>query len=144
MTESREFATWMEPIHKDVMTKRFKGGNGEGLTTKTFAVPVKLHTGMTVIEIRGNGEVVLQDSEFRKSVVKVDNVVLAKLEEDNALYDALMAQGTPAQKVGDVKKVRNLRAAVTEGADVALILDRNLRMNANNAFIADAPAASRL
>jgi len=74
----------------------------------------------------------------------VDNVVLAKFAEDNELYDALTAQGTPAQKVGDVKSVRNLRAAVTEGADLGLILDRNLRLNANRAFIADAPATSRL
>ena len=29
VTENAAFASWMEPIHWDVMMKRFAGGNGE-------------------------------------------------------------------------------------------------------------------
>jgi NADPH-dependent glutamate synthase beta subunit-like oxidoreductase len=139
VTESKEFATWMEPIHKDVMIKRFKGGNGEGLTTKKIAQPVTILTRSTVLEIRRNGEVVIQDSEFKKSVLKVDNVVLAKFAPDNALYEALRAQGTAVQQVGDAKAVRNLKAAVSEGANAALVVEQDLRLHANNAFISEIP-----
>jgi NADPH-dependent glutamate synthase beta subunit-like oxidoreductase len=144
VTEAKEFASWMEPIHKDVMTKRFKGGNGEGLATKTMAHPVTVLTRSTVVEIGAKGEVVVQDSEFRKSSYKVDNVVLAKFAEDDELYDALMAQGVAVQKVGDAKAVRNLKAAVSEGSSVALTIEKDLRLNANNAFISDIPTLVNL
>jgi 2,4-dienoyl-CoA reductase-like NADH-dependent reductase (Old Yellow Enzyme family)/thioredoxin reductase len=139
VTESKEFAGWMEPIHKDVMIKRFKGGNGEGLTTKTIAQPVTILTRSTVVEIGAKGEVVIQDSEFNKTVIKVDNVVLAKFGEDNQLYEALLAQGTAVQKVGDAKLVRNLRAAVMEGSNAAMVVEKDLRLNANRAFISEIP-----
>ena len=144
VTEAKEFASWMEPIHKDVMTKRFKGGNGEGLSTKTMANPVTVLTKSSVVEIGAKGEVVVQDSEFKKTVYKVDNVVLAKFAEDNELYDALMAQGVAAQKVGDAKAVRNLKAAVSEGSSVALTIEKDLMLNANNAFISEIPALVNL
>jgi NADPH-dependent glutamate synthase beta subunit-like oxidoreductase len=144
VTESKEFASWMEPIHKDVMTKRFKGGNGEGLTTKTMAQPVTILTRSTVVEIGAKGDVVVQDSEFKKSVIKVDNVVLAKFGEDDQLYDALLAQGTVVQKIGDAKAVRNLRAAVTEASNAAMTIEKDLALNANNAFISEIPTLVNL
>jgi NADPH-dependent glutamate synthase beta subunit-like oxidoreductase len=144
VTEAKEFAAWLEPIHKDVMMKRFKGGNGEGLATKKIAQPVTILTRSTVAEIRANGEVVIQDSEFKKTVLKVDNVVLAKFAQDNELYDALVAQGTAVQKVGDAKAVRNLRAAVTEGSNAALVVEKDLWVNANNAFISEIPTLVNL
>jgi NADPH-dependent glutamate synthase beta subunit-like oxidoreductase len=139
VTESKEFAAWMEPIHKDVMVKRFKGGNGEGLTTKKIAQPVTILTRSTVVDIGPDGEVTLQDSEFKKTTLKVDNVVLAKFAQDNELYDALVAQGTAVQRVGDAKAVRNLRAAVMEGSNAALVVEKDLWVNANNTFISEIP-----
>ena len=47
VTESREFAAWMEPCHRDVMLKRFAGGNGEGLKGKPFEHPVAVIPGMS-------------------------------------------------------------------------------------------------
>ena len=67
VTANRAFASWMEPCHKDVMDKRFKGGQGEGLTSKTFAHPVTIIPESTVMEIRKDGEVVLQNSRFERS-----------------------------------------------------------------------------
>ena len=46
-------------------------------------------------------------------------------------------------KIGDVKKVRNLRGAVTDGANLGLALDKDLRLNANQAIIADLPTEIR-
>jgi 1,4-alpha-glucan branching enzyme len=40
-----------------VLVKRFAGGNGEGLTGKTFEKPVTVLTGTTVVEIKETGEV---------------------------------------------------------------------------------------
>ena len=44
-----------------------------------------------------------------------------------------------AIKIGDSRQVRNLRSAVTEGANAGLTLDDGLRMNANQAMISKLP-----
>ncbi|MEN3185625.1 MAG: FAD-dependent oxidoreductase [Atribacterota bacterium] len=139
VTENREFASWMEPVHRDVMMKRFSGGNGEGLSLRGFKHPVTFILRTTVVEIRANGEVVLQDSEFCRSTLKVDNVVLGKVEPDDSLYSALLEAGLPVAKIGDAREVRNLRGAVTDGANLGLTLEKDLALNANLAFIANLP-----
>jgi 2,4-dienoyl-CoA reductase-like NADH-dependent reductase (Old Yellow Enzyme family)/thioredoxin reductase len=139
VTEKAEFAEWMEPCHRDVMCKRFAGGNGEGLTSKTFPQPVTVIPGTTVVAIDASGEVTLMDGEFRKSTLSVNNVVLAKVEPDPALYDELLAAGTTVIRIGDGKQVRNLRSAVTEGANAGLTLDQGIRLNANRAAISQLP-----
>ena len=144
VTPNKEFAPWMEPCHKDVMVKRFAGGNGEALTGKTFAHPVKVIANSSVLEIRDNGEVVVVDSSFQRSVLKVDNVVLGDVLADDALYQKYAAAGLAVVKIGDVRKVRNLRGAVTDGANLGLALDKDLQLNANLAVIADLPTDVRL
>ncbi|MDK2896028.1 MAG: hypothetical protein PWP04_148 [Candidatus Atribacteria bacterium] len=139
VTENREFASWMEPCHRDVMLKRLAGGNGEGLRTRCYAHPVKVFTNSTVVEIKQNGEVVIQDKEFNKLTVQVDNVVLAKVVPNDTLYQELVDAGLVVGKIGDAKQVRNLRGAVTDGANIGLTLDVDLMMNANNSPIANLP-----
>lgn len=139
VTENREFASWMEPIHKDVMMKRFAGGNGEGLSLRSFKYPVTLILQSTVVEIKANGEVMLQDSEFRCQTIKVNNVVLGKVEPNDDLYCELLEAGLPVAKIGDAREVRNLRGAVTDGANLGLTIGKDLALNANLAFIADLP-----
>ena len=138
VTESGEFAAWMEPCHRDVLLKRFAGRNGEGLKGRPFKQPVTVIPRTTVLEIKG-GEVTLMDDRFQKSTLAVDNVVLAKLQPDGSLYEALLSAGTRVVRIGDCKQVRNLRAAVTEGANVGLTLDEGLALNANLALIARPP-----
>jgi hypothetical protein len=41
-------------------------------------------------------------------------------------------------RIGDAASVRNLRAAVTEGAQVGLTLDAGAALNANRALLATA------
>ena len=144
VTENAEFAAWMEPCHKDVMLKRFAGSNGEGLKSKTFDQPVTVITSSTIVEIRPDGEVTLMDAAFRKSTLRVDNVVLANVEPDDGLYEPLLEAGVTAIKIGDVKQIRNLRAAVTEGANAGLTLDQGLRLNANRAMISRLPTEVQL
>ncbi len=144
VTENREFASWLEPCNRDVMVKRFKGGNGEGLTSKTFAHPVTIIPNSSVLEIRDNGEVVIVNNKFEKSVVTVDTIVLATMRADDSLYTRYAAAGLVVAKIGDVKKVRNLRGAVTDGANLGLSLDRDLRLNPNSAMVADLPTEVRL
>jgi NADPH-dependent glutamate synthase beta subunit-like oxidoreductase len=144
VTHNKEFGPWMEPCHKDVMVKRFQGGNGEGLTGKTFAYPVTVFPSSSVLEIRDNGEVVVVDSKFERSTLKVDNVVLADVQADDSLFRKYAAAGLTVTKIGDVKKVRNLRGAVTDGANIGLALDKDLRLNANAELIANLPTGIRL
>jgi NADPH-dependent 2,4-dienoyl-CoA reductase/sulfur reductase-like enzyme len=143
VTENAEFAPWMEPCHKDVMMKRFAGSNGEGLKGKTFDHPVTVIPNSTVVEIREDGEVTLMDNRFGKSTLAVDNVVLASVEPDESLYEELLEAGVTVMKIGDRKGVRNLRAAVTEGANAGLTLDEGLALNANRRTISRLPTEVR-
>ncbi len=144
VTENREFAAWMEPCHKDVMMKRFAGSNGEGLKGKPFEKPVTVIPNSTVVEIKEGGEVTLMDHRFQKSVLQANNVVLASVQPDDGLYGQLLQAGVLAVKIGDAKQVRNLRAAVTEGANAGLTLDEGLRLNANRAMISRLPTEVQL
>ncbi|MCU0963407.1 MAG: FAD-dependent oxidoreductase [Pirellulaceae bacterium] len=139
VTEAAEFAAWMEPCHRDVMFKRFAGGNGEGLKGNPFAHAVTVIPRTTVTGIAAGGEISLLDQAFRKSTLQVDNVVLAKLEPDDGLYVPLLEAGIRAVCIGDCRQVRNLRAAVAEGANAALTLDQDLMLNANAALISRLP-----
>ena len=145
VTENPEFAAWMEPCHKDVMMKRFAGSNGEGLKGKPFEHPVTVIPDSTVVEIKDTGDVTLMDNRFRKSTLQADNVVLASVEPDEApLYEELLEAGLTAIRIGDGSRVRNLRAAVTEGANAGLALDEGLRLNANRAIVSRLPTEVNL
>jgi len=139
VTENPDFAAWMEPCHKDVMLKRFAGSNGEGLKSKPFEHPVTVIANATVVEIKDGGEVTLMDNRFVKSTLAVENVVLAAVEPDDGLYRELLEAGMTAVRIGDCRQVRNLRAAVTEGANAGLTLDEGLSLNANRAMISRLP-----
>ena len=143
VTEHSAFGTWMEPCHRDVMLKRFKGSNGEGLRGKTFEYPVTIIPNSTVTEIRC-GEVSLMDNRFERSTLAVDHVVLAAMEPAGSPYEDLLASGVPVVKIGDCREVRNLRAAVSEGADAGLILDSGLILNANRGLVSRHPTEANM
>lgn len=140
VTENCEFATWMEPCHRDVMMKRFAGSNGEGLKGKTIQQPVTVIPNSTVVEIFEDGTVTLMNTSFVKQTLKVDSVVLASVRPDETLYKQLSEQGVTATLIGDARQVRNLRAAVTEGANIGLTLDEGLKLNANRSVISRVPS----
>ena len=78
------------------MLKRFAGGNGEGLRDKAFQHPVTVISNSTVTEIAPGGKITLLDQKFRKSVLTVDNVVLAAVEPADSPYQELMLAGIPS------------------------------------------------
>jgi NADPH-dependent glutamate synthase beta subunit-like oxidoreductase len=144
VTENSEFASWMEPCHKDVMQKRFNGGQGEGLSDKTFKYPVTIIPDSSVLEIGKGGEVVLLNGKFERFTLKVDNVVLAKVQANDELYELYRKAGLVVTKLGDAKKVRNLRGAVTDGANIGITINKDLQINANREIIASLPTEIEL
>ena len=124
--------------------KRLAGGNGEALRLKTYKHPVTIIKNSSLLEIKKNGEVVIVDSEFKRTTLKVDTVVLGNVEPNESLYQKLRDAGLAVSKIGDAKEVRNLRSAVTEGANVGLTFDEGLMVNANAALISDLPTGIAL
>nr|MBC8217074.1 FAD-dependent oxidoreductase [Planctomycetota bacterium] len=139
VTENCDFAEWMEPVHRDVMMKRFACGNGEGLKSKTYKNPVRVIGNSSVLEIKKDGTVVIVSNTFERSEVKADTVVLAKVEPNDGIYGSVLKAGLAAVKIGDSKSVRNIRGAVTDGANVALAIEKDATLNANNELISNLP-----
>ena len=48
----------------------------------------------------------IQDREFNKSTIKVDNVVLTQVKCNDDLYQELLDAGIVVAKIGDAKKVK--------------------------------------
>jgi 2,4-dienoyl-CoA reductase-like NADH-dependent reductase (Old Yellow Enzyme family)/thioredoxin reductase len=139
VTENRDFAEWMEPCHRDVMLKRFACGNGEGLKSKIYKYPVRIIPDSSVLEIKKGGKIIIVSSTFERSEVKVDTVVVAKVEPNDGIYEGLLKAGLTVVRIGDAKKVRNVRGAVTDGANVALTIEEGVMLNANNELISNLP-----
>jgi 2,4-dienoyl-CoA reductase-like NADH-dependent reductase (Old Yellow Enzyme family)/thioredoxin reductase len=144
VTEKKEFGEWMETSHKDVMLKRFKCGNGEGISTRTLSQPVTFIASTTVREIGADGQIQLENTSFERSTIKVDTVVLAKVEADDSLYQECVKAGLLVKKIGDVRKVHNLRGAVLDGTNIGLTLDADNQVNANGALVAGLPTELRV
>jgi hypothetical protein len=138
VTPNKEFAPWMEPCTRTSWW--FRGGQWEALTQD---LRPSGKASRLVLRSRGR-RVIIVDGSFERSVLKVDNVVLADVVADDALFQKYAAAGLTVARIGDVKKVRNLRGAVTDGANLGLALDKDLRLNANLAVIADLPTDIRL
>jgi 2,4-dienoyl-CoA reductase-like NADH-dependent reductase (Old Yellow Enzyme family)/thioredoxin reductase len=143
VTEHDEFASWMEPVHRDIMMKRFAGNNGEALESRPYKHPVTLFPRTTVLEIRGSGEVVTMGQGFERKTLRIDTLVLGDVVRNDPLHAELLEAGMIVQRVGDQREVRNLRAAVTEGANAGLTIDEDLQLNANQSFIATLPSDLR-
>ena len=139
VTENPDFAGWMEPCHRDVMIKRFACGNGEGLKSKTYAHPVRVIGNSSVMEIKTDGTVVVMSNTFAKSTVKADTVVLAKVEPDEGVYEDLLEAGVNAVRIGDSRRVGNIKGAVADGANVALVIDEGVALNANRELVSNLP-----
>jgi hypothetical protein len=92
-----------------------------------------------VLEIKKDGTVIIVSNTFEQSEVKTDTLVLARVEPNDYIYDSLLEAGLAVVKIGDSKNVRNVRGAVTDGANVALTIEQGSRLNANNELISNLP-----
>jgi 2,4-dienoyl-CoA reductase-like NADH-dependent reductase (Old Yellow Enzyme family)/thioredoxin reductase len=138
VTENREFAADVEVIHMYVLRKRFEQTDAEVLESRPYPYPVKIITNTTVAEIRP-GEVVLQDKDFVRTTLPIDEVVTCHTRPLLALFGELRAAGVNVWNVGDAVSPRNLYNAVREGAAFGLNLDQNLIFNPNGSIVTDLP-----
>ena len=138
VAQGKDFAPDIEPVHRETMKKRFAGGNGGGLTGQPIKIPVDIRLQTTLLEIK-DGCVVLMDSKFNKYELACDTVIFGETESDTRLYDSLVAAGLLVANIGDSRMVRNVRGAMTDGTNAALMLDDGLFMNANNMLSGNLP-----
>jgi hypothetical protein len=138
VTENREFASELEVIHMYVLRKRFAQGNAEVLHDRPYKYPVTVITNTTVHEIRA-GEVVLQDKDFTRATLEVDDVVTCHLRSDTGLFTELRAAGVHVINVGDSLRPRNLYWAVKEGSAFGLAVDEHMLFNPNHAILNELP-----
>ncbi|MDH5242346.1 MAG: NAD(P)/FAD-dependent oxidoreductase [Chloroflexota bacterium] len=138
VTENREFAAETEVIHLYVLRKRFAQGDAEVLESRPYKHPVTVLTSTTVAEIR-EGVVVLQDKDFNRSTIEVDDIVTCHTRPVVGLFQELKAAGVRVVNVGDAVRPRNLYHAVKEGSAFGLEVDEHLLFNANGAILSDLP-----
>lgn len=138
VTENREFAAEVEVIHMYVLRKRFAQTDAEVLDSRPYPYPVNVITGTTVAEIRP-GEVVLQDRDFNRTTLAVDEIVTCHTRPDDGLFQELRAAGVHVLNVGDAVRPRNLYHAVKEGSAFGLAVDEQLLFNPNGAILDDLP-----
>ncbi len=138
VAQDKDFAPAIEAVHRETMKKRFAGGNGGGLEGQPIKIPVGIRLQTTLLEIK-KGSVVLMDSKFNKYELECDTVIFGETESDKKLFEELLAEGIMVANIGDSKEVRNVRAAMTEGTDIAYMLDEGIFMNANNTLSSDLP-----
>jgi 2,4-dienoyl-CoA reductase-like NADH-dependent reductase (Old Yellow Enzyme family) len=138
VTEEAEFAPGLEVVHRETLKTRFAGGNGAGLEGRPIKIPVEIKLNTSIIEIR-EGSAVLMDNKFNKYEVSCDTVILGGMEQNTELYDELLAAGLTVGNIGDSRRVRNVRGAMTDGANAAYMIDEGIFMNANNALSSGLP-----
>jgi 2,4-dienoyl-CoA reductase-like NADH-dependent reductase (Old Yellow Enzyme family)/thioredoxin reductase len=138
VTENREFGAELEVIHMYVQRKRFAQTEAEVLHGRPYKHPVTILTCTTVHEVR-RGEVVLQDTDFNRTTLEVDDVVTCHVRSDSALFRELRAAGIQVINVGDSVRPRNLYWAVKEGSDFGLAVDEHLLFNPNHAILNQVP-----
>jgi NADPH-dependent 2,4-dienoyl-CoA reductase/sulfur reductase-like enzyme len=139
VTENREFAADTEVIHLYVLRKRFAQGDAEVLSSRPYKHPVTVITSTTVAEI-GEGRVVLQDKDFNRTELEVDDVVTCHTRSETTLFGQLRTAGVHVLNVGDAVRPRNLYHAVKEGSAFGLAVDEHLLFNPNGAIVDHLPA----
>jgi NADPH-dependent 2,4-dienoyl-CoA reductase/sulfur reductase-like enzyme len=138
VTENREFAADVEVIHMYVLRKRFAQGDAEVLKSRPYKHPVNVLTNTTVAEIH-DGEVILQDKDFKRTTLEADDIVTCHTRPDVGLFRELRAASVNVLNVGDSVRPRNLYHAVKEGAAFGLAVDEHLLFNSNGAILNEVP-----
>jgi len=113
-------------------------GDGEVLHSRPFKHPVTVITSTTVAEIRA-GEVVLQDKDFGRTTLEVDDVVTCHTRPAATLFGELRAAGVNVINVGDAVAPRTLYHAVKEGSAFGLAVDEHVLFNPNGAILNELP-----
>ena len=143
VTENKELGSTVECIHMYVLRKRFQQGDAEALHSKPFKYPVTVIERSTVLEVL-DGKVIIQNSDFEKKTLEIDNVITCHTRPNAEFYKELCDAGIHVANVGDSVRPRNLNAAVTEGARFGLTLDSDMLVNPNGIVMNNLPMDVRL
>jgi len=138
VTENPKFAAKVEVIHMYVTRKRFELDEAEALEPAPYAHKVTVLESTTVLEI-ANGKVIVQDGNFVKSELAIDNVVTCHLRPNVDFLAEMVAAGLHVTNIGDAVSPRNLHAAVMEGAIFGKNVEGDALFNPNHAPINDLP-----
>ena len=120
------------------LVRRGIQGDAEVLSSRPYKHPVTVITSTTVAEIRA-GEVVLQDKDFERTTLEVDDVVTCHTRPAAALFAELRAAGVNVINVGDAVAPRTLHHAVKEGSAFGLAVDEHVLFNPNGAILNQLP-----
>lgn len=142
VTENKEFGANLEPVHKEVMKRRFNLSNGYGLKGTPYSYKVDVLTRTTILEVREE-EIVCMDENLKKFTVPCDTLVYCKMKENNTLFNTLKAAGLKVVNMGDSRKVRNVRGAMVDGTNAGLVVEEGMFMNANGVLTSPLPLDNR-
>jgi 2,4-dienoyl-CoA reductase-like NADH-dependent reductase (Old Yellow Enzyme family)/thioredoxin reductase len=138
LTENHWFAEKVEVIHMYVARLRFKQQEAEALEPKPYKHPVNIIEDSTVLSALKD-KVIIQDKAFNKSTLRIDSIVSCHVRPNNVFFEEMKAAGLKAVNVGDSVSVRNLHAAVKEGAIFAKNLEGHALFNSNGAPMNELP-----
>jgi NADPH-dependent 2,4-dienoyl-CoA reductase/sulfur reductase-like enzyme len=136
VTGKREFGSDVEVIHMYVTRKRFAQKDAEALDSRPYKYPVKVLENSTVSQF-ADGKVTVTDNTFRNTVIEAEAVVTCHQKPEQSLFNALREAGVPVVLAGDAKAVRNLGAAVFEGASFGVEAGEKVLMNPNGAVMSE-------
>ncbi len=139
VTENREFAADCEVIHMYVLRKRFAQGDAEVLQLAAVQAPRERDHEHDGRPRSAPATVVLQDKDFGRTTLEVDDVVTCHTRPAAALFGELRAAGVNVINVGDAVAPRNLYHAVKEGSAFGLAVDEHVLFNPNGAILNQLP-----
>ena len=142
ITENKEFGQDLEPVHKEVMKRRFQMKNGYGLKGIPYKYPVDVLTETTILEVKDH-EVICIGKDLKQFAVPCETLIYCKTKENTRLFDSLKAAGLNVVNMGDSKKVRNVRGAMTDGTNAGLVIEDGMFMNANGCLTTPLPLDCR-
>jgi NADPH-dependent 2,4-dienoyl-CoA reductase/sulfur reductase-like enzyme len=138
VTENPAFASRVEVIHMYVTRKRFAQNEAEALEPDPYKYPVTVLEGTTVLNI-ADGTVTVQATNFEKQDIFIDSVVTCHVQPNLELLHEAVEAGLQVVNIGDSVSVRNLRAAVLDGATFGKNIEGHALTNPNHAPVNDLP-----
>jgi 2,4-dienoyl-CoA reductase-like NADH-dependent reductase (Old Yellow Enzyme family)/thioredoxin reductase len=138
VTEARKFGSELELMNFYVQWKRMQQQEVEGLNIRPYKHAVKVIENATLYEI-DDGKVVVQDKEFNRWMLEVDDIVSCHTRANTVVLENLKSAEVPTVNIGDSVKPRSMNFAVKEGALAGLTLEERVIINPNGALVDNLP-----
>lgn len=139
VTPAVQFGHEMEVINRHTILQLYACKTIPAVNSKPFSHKVEILEGKEIVAIH-EGYVELMDRNLKRSTLEVDSIVCCKVEPDRTLAVALNAAGINYVTVGDVVAPRNLHAAVHEGYEAGMRIERGNIKGPNLAWVDKLPS----